>query len=145
MRYVGLKEMLYDTPLPLQRAWRTDLFQRRNELRADGHHRPRQIRRSVVPAQRGEHQIRLLRQRRLHAAEHVVLPEPLQLQDTVLLLVEVPIDPAPHEVRLAVGEQAGDVGDVDVHDGHVVARLYLVMPRHRAVCPEMLRVVVRRL
>ena len=97
----------------------------------------------MVAADHVKHHIRLPDQRRLLAAADILCPELLQKGDRILLFIQIPLNLLPDEVILIIGEQAGDIGGVDVHDTHVVPHLKFVVAWHTPIGPQTLGAEVR--
>ena len=120
-----------------------NFFQAAKELAVQINTRLRLIGRPEITTKGLQHCIRLFYQRRFHTSQNMIAPERLQLHNRILLLIEVALNLLPYEVVLIVGKQACDKGDIDVHDGHVVSHLQLIMAWHRAIRPLELHIIVR--
>ena len=100
---------------------------------------------AIIATQCIKHHIRFLDELRLNAGKNVVVPEVLKQQNVVLFLVQITLNFAPHEILFIVGEKASNVGNVNIHDAHVVTYLHFVMARHSVICPLAHGIVVRGL
>ena len=89
-----------------------------------------------------DHKICFLYVIRLHLLQHLFFPEVLLFRNKILFCLQVSLQGTYKELLCIVPVKTGNIGLINVHDGHIVPYLVLIVDRDCIICPFFLTVVV---